>query len=560
MSVCTNQVLFEKLEELDVIPEKKLKQSFEQAESSQQFLGDVLYEQDHITDENLGRVISDIISYPLVRLDQVDISKDALNIIPEIYARQNSVIAFRRDDKGVHLALANPNSRQVIEFLSKKTGQPIVAYLATTRDLALALDNYSQDIKSRFDDIISENISQAKSSNQNEPPIVKIVDTIVDYSYQNRASDVHLEIQNGESLVRFRVDGVLHDVVKLPLELHERIVTRIKVLSRLRTDEHLAPQDGKFQHTTPQENLDLRISIVPTATGEKIVMRLLSEKSRQFSINTLGMSESDQIKLTESYQKPFGMLLSAGPTGSGKTTSLYSILKILNQRSVNVMTVEDPIEFDIEGVNQMQVNVATGFTFAKGLRSIVRQDPDIILVGEIRDEETADIATNSAMTGHLVLSTIHANDAATAIPRLTDMKVEPFLIASSINCIIGQRLVREICNKCRTSKEITSDELVKLGFPKDLVKKYFSSKDHPRVYHGKGCPVCHDTGYSGRIGIFEVMVLDEDLKQAIINQDDATTIKQIAVKNGMTTMQEDGLRKVVSGITTVEEVIRVTQS
>lgn len=320
------------------------------------------------------------------------------------------------------------------------------------------------------------------------------------------------------------------------------------------------------------EKLDIRVSIVPITDGEKVVMRLLSERSRQFGLESLGLLGEDLKKVQEAVEKPYGMILAVGPTGCGKTTTLYSILKILNQRDVNISTIEDPVEYDIEGVNQIQVNPKTNLTFAKGLRSIVRQDPDIILVGEIRDEETADIAINSAMTGHLVLSTLHTNDAATTLPRLLDMKIEPFLVASTINIIIAQRLVRKICTKCMVSKEVKPDGLVGTKanaldgveglalIPRELIKKHFGDKETIRVYHGKGCKVCQGTGYSGRVGIFEVLMMDDDIRQAVVARKDSDTIQALAIQKGMTTMLDDGLQKVARGITTIEEVLRVVKT
>ncbi len=293
------------------------------------------------------------------------------------------------------------------------------------------------------------------------------------------------------------------------------------------------------------EKLDIRVSIVPITEGEKVVMRLLSERSRQFDLESLGLFENDLKKVQEAVKRPYGMILATGPTGCGKTTTMYVVLKQLNRRNVNIMTIEDPVEYDIEGVNQIQVNPKTNLTFADGLRSIVRQDPDIILVGEVRDEETAGIAINSAMTGHLVLSTLHTNDAATTLPRLLEMGVEPFLVASSVNVIIAQRLVRKICTKCRVSEEVKPDGLVAPGLT--------------RVYHGKGCPVCQGTGYAGRVGIFEVLVLDDDIRQAVVERQDSDKIAALAIKKGMTTMFDDGIAKVARGLTTIEEVVRVTE-
>jgi type IV pilus assembly protein PilB len=384
------------------------------------------------------------------------------------------------------------------------------------------------------------------------------LDTIVSYAYRNRASDIHIEPQNAGSVTRFRIDGVLHDIVTLPIEVHPQIVSRIKILSNLRIDEHQSAQDGKFKFETPSENLDVRVSIVPVTKGENVVMRLLSERSRQFSLESLGFSSEDLRKTELAYTKPYGMVLSTGPTGSGKTTTMYAILKILNRRGINISTIEDPVEYEMEGISQIQVNTETNLTFAAGLRSILRQDPNIMLVGEIRDNETANIATSAAMTGHLVLSTIHANNAATAIPRLLEMGVEPFLLASTVNVIIAQRLIRKIHSPCRVSKEIAASD-VSSAVGAAMVERVFGKSEKIRVYQGKGCKLDYNTGYEGRIGIFEVLVIDDEIREAIMAKKDADVIYQIALKNGMKPMMEDGLEKVAQGLTTIEEVIMATK-
>ncbi|EKD32175.1 MAG: hypothetical protein ACD_77C00158G0001, partial [uncultured bacterium] len=378
-------------------------------------------------------------------------------------------------------------------------------------------------------------------------------------AYRDKASDIHIEPQEKESLVRFRIDGILHDVLHIDKKLHDRIATRIKVISRLRTDEHLSAQDGKMRMLIDDENLDLRVSIIPIADGEKVVLRLLSSRSREYSLLDLGMNEGDLKKVTVAINKSYGMILSTGPTGSGKTTSIYAILKILNTREKNITTIEDPVEYRIEGVNQIQVNVKTNLTFANGLRSILRQDPNVIFVGEIRDSETAGIAVNAALTGHLVLSTLHTNDAATALPRLIDMQVEPFLVASTVNIIIGQRLVRKICESCKVETSIKRSEVLK-NIPEEIIlKHFFNQKEDLNVFQGKGCKMCHHTGYAGRIGIFEVIGVSEKIRRLITEKSNSDVISRQAISEGMTTMLDDGLDKVAKGLTTAEEVIRVTK-
>ncbi len=384
---------------------------------------------------------------------------------------------------------------------------------------------------------------------------------LLQYGYENKASDIHIEPYEDKILVRFRVDGVLHDVLSIDKKMHDLILTRIKILSRMRTDEHRSAQDGKIRHRMGKEKVDIRVSIIPITEGEKVVMRLLSSKNRQFNLIDLGFSDSDFKKVKKAVKNPHGMILATGPTGSGKTTTLYAILKILNKRTVNIATIEDPVEYDMEGVNQIQVNEKTDLTFAKGLRSIVRQDPDIIMVGEIRDEETAGIAVNSALTGHLVLSTLHTNDAATTLPRLLDMDIEPFLVASTVNIIVAQRLVRKICQTCRGSYTLTLKELKLIEGIKEI-KEAYKDKGYKNVkklnfYKGAGCKVCGNTGYHGRIGIYEVLEMNEDIKDSILRRASSDEITKLAKKNGMKTMLEEGVEKILNGETTIEEVFRV---
>lgn len=574
MSSYSNKALYEVVKELKVIPKDRLDETFRASEKRKIPLDKLLRDKDLVSDKNLGKVIADLLSTPFVRLSETTINEDVLKIIPENVAKKQKIIAFNKNKRGLHLAMSDPKNSQIRDFVKKKTGANVNTYYATKQDIANALSLYAKDVRKAFDEIIAESVQEAKGAQKTEPSIIKIVDTTIKYAYQNKASDIHIEPLGDKLLIRFRIDGVLHDIVNLPINLQPQIVTRVKVLSKLRTDEHQKAQDGKLVYktgpSTDGEELDIRVSIVPVTDGEKIAMRLLSERSRQFSLQDLGFLKRDLKKVEQAYQKPHGMILATGPTGSGKTTTLYAILKLLNRRDVNIMTIEDPVEYGVEGVNQIQANPKTGLTFAKGLRSIVRQDPDIILVGEIRDEETADISINAAMTGHLVLSTLHTNDAATSIPRLLDLKVEPFLIASTVNVIIAQRLVRKICQKCRVSQELDhlKREMAKLGENGEgrqsddsmlkIINKYFG-KGKIHIYHGKGCSICHQTGYIGRVGIFETLVVDEAIRQAIIDRRDAAAINELAIKNGMRSMIENGIEKVREGITTIEEVLRVTK-
>ncbi len=520
-------------------------------------LQQAIMEKDVIPDDKLGQLIANHIKYPFVVLSNITISEGVYRIVPERLARKHKAIVFAKDADGIKLAAADPVNTKLPEMISKKTGQKVTVYMATEKDIENVLQLYRKDLQQTFDQMLQAEITRTAST-LDEAPIAKIVDLLITYAYRDKASDVHIEPEEKNSLVRFRIDGILHDVLYVDKKLHDRIVTRIKVLSRLRTDEHLSAQDGKMRIVVDEENLDIRVSIIPVTEGEKIVMRLLSSKFRQFTLQDLGMNERDLTKVTNAINKSYGMILSSGPTGSGKTTSVYAILKIVNTREKNITTIEEPVEYRIKGVNQIQVNPKTNLTFASGLRSILRQDPNVIFVGEIRDSETAGIAVNAALTGHLVLSTIHTNDAATTLPRLIDMKIEPFLVASTVNVIIAQRLVRKICDSCKAQIVISRKAVLK-DIPDDAVTKYFGPGDQIRVYEGKGCKVCHATGYSGRIGIFEVIDMSEKIRELITSKSDSDEIAKQAIADGMTTMLDDGLDKVVKGKTTIKEVLRVTK-
>ena len=385
--------------------------------------------------------------------------------------------------------------------------------------------------------------------------IIALVEALIIEAHTSRASDIHIDPTFVSVRIRFRIDGVLQEVYLFPLEIHSEVISRIKVLSGLRTDEHQATQDGRFRFETniPQECIDMRVSIVPTYHGENAVMRILSDKAEQYTLESLGFSVSDQKKIHNAIARPNGMILSTGPTGSGKTTTLYTLIRMLNRPDVSILTIEDPIEYSVSNVRQIQVNPRAGLTFANGLRSILRQDPNIIMVGEIRDAETASMAVNTALTGHLLLSTLHTNDSATTLPRLLDMGVDRYLVATTVQLAIAQRLVRKICAECKEGVVITpamAQALTSVSLQKPI-------RVGETMFHGVGCAECSDTGYAGRISINEVLVADDNIREAILRKASASEIRKIAMQNGMTTMLEDGYAKVREGVTTVEEILRV---
>ncbi len=557
MSISDEQ-LKELLIKNNIVDEASFRSLADYAKSAGSNIYDSIIGRNIISDEKLGLLIADFLHYPFINLSKMTIPDEVFHIIPERVARKQYAIPFEKDGETVKVAMNDPSNADLIQMITKKTGLRVIPYLTTEKEIDTALAMYTRGIAKTFEQLIQEGLTEGDlSKGGEEAPIAKIVDLIIEFAYQDKTSDVHIEPEEKTSLVRFRIDGILHDILSIPKAFHDRIISRIKILSRLRTDEHLSPQDGKMRISLADEDLDIRVSILPVADGEKAVLRLLASKTRKFSLADLGINRTDLGKIVVAYNKSYGMILSTGPTGSGKTTSIYAILKILNTREKNITTIEDPVEYRIKGVNQIQVNPKADLTFANGLRSILRQDPNIVFVGEIRDDETAGIAVNAALTGHLVLSTLHTNDAATALPRLVDMGVEPFLVASTVNVIIAQRLVRRICDVCKTPVRITRSELVK-HLPHEIVFKHFQTEE-VTVYRGYGCKICYQTGYVGRIGIFEILEVSKDIKQLITEKNDSDVIVRKAIAEGMATMLDDGLEKVINGTTTFEEILRATK-
>lgn len=550
MPLYTNEQLYTALKGSNIVPDEKLVAEYEAVRNIDAELGDKLIEADLIKSDVVGRIISDLVRFTFVDLRNVGVQLDALNSIPRSIALEQKVVAFERDTSGLKIAMSNPLDSEFVWLLEKKTGERVQVFYATKSDIIRGLNLYKKELQESFQDIISGDFKATD-----------VVERIIRYAYENDASDIHIEPEVTKSLVRIRVDGVLHDILDLPKAYHDQIVTKIKIASALRIDEHMGAQDGKLQLKLEKEDLDVRVSVVPIVNGEKCVLRLLSSKARKFTLDELGMNENDLRKMQNAYVQPDGMILVTGPTGSGKTTSIYGILKILNTRDVNIATIEDPVEYDISGINQIQVSANTNLTFATGLRAILRQDPDIIFVGEIRDEDTANIAVNAAMTGHLVLSTLHTNDAPTTLPRLLDMGIQPFLVATTVNVIIAQRLVRKVCSACSAEEKVDLNQLHE-RFPSDLIDKYFKPDEYGRVttYRGAGCRVCHKTGYSGRIGVFEVLEVSPAINKLIIDKADSYAILNKAIEEGMTTMVEDGLQKASQGMSTIEEIYRVTRN
>lgn len=524
---------------------------------------DFLLDQKILTKDIFGQAMAEHYKVKYANLAKIKIDEDVLRIIPKSMAQAKKVIVFGEEDEKIRIGMFNPDDLETKHNIEKKTGRSASVFYITETDLKSSLELYKRSIGEKFGNILSKLKDKTISKEESDELTIKMVDELLNYAEQSKASDIHIEPQLSIVKVRFRVDGVMREVLELPKNLHELILSRIKIMAKMRIDEHQAAQDGKFRFKSESGLLDVRVSIVPIVEGENVVMRLLSASSRKFDLETLGFSKSNLKIIRRVIKSPHGMVLVTGPTGSGKTTTLYAFLKILNNPNIHVSTIEDPVEYDIEGVSQIQVNSKTNLTFAKGLRAIVRQDPDIIMVGEIRDKETAGIAVNSALTGHLVLSTLHTNDAATTLPRLIDMKIEPFLVASTVNVIVAQRLIRKICEKCRFSYQLDneSEKILKREVHLyDLLKsKKQAGAQGINFYKGAGCKICGNTGYLGRSGIFEVLEMSMEIKELVIGQATSDEITRKAQEQGMKSMIEDGLEKALSGVTTLEEVMRVTK-
>ncbi len=561
----------------------KLDKAEKRAKKLNEKLADVLVSQKIITKEQIIKLEAYILGIPFVNLEKETIQKEILQIIPEPIARRHNIIAFRKKDKELEVAMLDPEDLQTIEFIKKKSDLKILPRLTSPNSIKNALKQYQKSLEAEFGDLIKAKgeeikiISEKKEGDKKEDlkktadqmPIIRIVDTLLKHAILQQVSDIHIEPTEKEVIIRYRLDGILHDAMILPKKVSSGIIARIKVLSSLKLDEHRLPQDGRFKIETKDYKISFRVSTLPVYDGEKIVMRLLPEDNKGLTLEKLGLRSEALENVHQAIKKPNGMILVTGPTGSGKTTTLYTAMDILNEPGVNIATVEDPIEYRMPRINQTQVKAQIGLTFANGLRSLVRQDPDIIMVGEIRDNETASLAINAALTGHLVLSTLHTNSAAGSFPRLIDMDTEPFLISSTINIIIAQRLVRKLYPDSKQKYKLSAAEIETLKKEIDLNKileilkkekivkpeDNWSTIEFYRPEKSEGCP----DGYKGRLGIYEVLKLSEEIKQLVVKEATANQIQEQAIKEGMLTMVEDGFIKAVQGITSIEEILRVAK-
>ncbi len=509
-------------------------------------LKEYLIEKGLVSNSLIGQAVAESYGIPYLDLKAASIGSEQVNLIPEAIAKKLHIVVFSKSDKQIILATDDPENKAITAAVKKIfTKQKLSIGYALPELIDELFKNYQKSLATRFSKIL----------NKNEHVAPELLEEIFEDAIAFKASDIHFEPQVHGVVIRFRIDGVMHEAGIIPKEFYENILNRIKVKSGLRIDEHFSAQDGALHYENEGEAVDMRVSIVPTVEGEKVVLRVLAAYVQGLNFSDIGLSPSHQELLAAASSKPFGMILVVGPTGSGKTTTLYVLLKLLNNVDSNITTIEDPVEYKIQGINQIQVNNQTNLTFASGLRSIVRQDPDTILVGEIRDRETAEIAINAALTGHLLLSTFHANDAATAIPRLVDMDIEPFLLASTLEVIVAQRLVRKICDNCRFSITLNKVFFEKPKFK--AVADYF--KGVKTLYGCKGCDSCGHTGYKGRTAIFEFIEVTPLMQELISKRPSSQEIWKLARKEGSQSLFEDGISKVKNGVTTLEELLRVAE-
>lgn len=541
----------------------------EESKRSEQTITDILIGSGAIPEDYVAELLSGYYKTPIINLKKVSIPIETLEQLPESYAKSKGTVIFEYDkERGVaKLAMLDPLDYGTVEYVRAKLGTWVEPYLTTTSSLKYGLKQYKKKMETTFSQLIEENLEKSKmiagesdlAKIAGSVPIIAILDGIIENAVAMGASDIHFEPLEKTVLVRYRVDGVMQEILNLPKLIAPILVARVKVLANLLIDEHKIPQDGRFKFELEDNSVDLRINVMPVFHGEKVEMRILKGTNRPFSLDELGIDSNSSKIIEEEIKKPHGMILVTGPTGHGKTTTLYAILQMLNTPKVNITTIEDPIEYEMSHVNQTQVNMKAGITFANGLRALLRQNPDIIMIGEIRDNETVDISIHAALTGHLVLSSLHTNDAPSAIPRFVDMGAPPFLLSSTLNVVIAQRLVRKICTSCIESYPLLPETAKIISDQIDIVQdKHITKENIPeRLFRGKGCKVCGNSGFHGQIGIFEVLRISDNIRQLILSAAPVGEIRKKAIEESMETMFADGLQKVERGITTIDEVLRV---
>ncbi len=544
-----------------IITPEQLEEALKLQKQSGERLGRILIEKGWLTEDQLADVLSEKFNIPRVRVDSYTLDPSIVNTIPVELARRYKVIPLFRVEDTLTVAMADPLDIFAIDALRQATGLRIQEVIATESDIEKAIDRY-YSTRDSMDQVVRDlgkevetldlekNVDELSVKGAEDAAIVKLVNLILSQAVREGTSDIHIEPDEDIFRVRYRVDGILHEVLTPPKGLHPMVISRIKILADLDVSERRLPQDGRFRIHYDGRDIDVRVNTLPTVQGEKAVLRILDKGKGILRLEDMGFDQDTLLRFRESYRKSEGLVLITGPTGSGKTTTLYAVLNELNSPEKNIVTVENPVEYRLPRINQVQVNPAIGLTFAAGLRAILRQDPDIVLIGEIRDRETAEIAVRASLTGHLVLATLHTNDAPGAIPRLIDMGIDPFLVASSLQAVLAQRLVRRICSHCKI--EVKPDPIVWSRFAPG-----YPYPEKP-LARGKGCRECRKTGYKGRTGLYELLVVTDEIRQAILAGESGDEIARLARKYGLRKLREDGVRKVLEGVTTIDEVLRVT--
>ncbi|PWB38668.1 MAG: hypothetical protein C3F02_03070 [Parcubacteria group bacterium] len=571
----TLPISLEKLKEVlikaKVISAQDWKDAEHNANRRRRGIEEVLIERGFFNERYLYELIGDNLKIPYVNLRKYKMDMTVLQELDDETVRQARAIPFEVKGKKINVAFIDPINEENIALVKKATKKTVVPYITNYKSYRFASRLYKKDMKAEITKILATKFPQteAEKTVKAEVPIIKIIDAILEAAMFEQASDIHIEALPDAVVVRFRVDGELQDKIELPTTVHDALVARIKILANLRTDEHRVPQDGRFSFKVDEEEESVRVSVIPAFYGEKVEMRLMTDEAQDMTLSDIGFTDRHIEIMDRQIKKPFGMILVVGPTGSGKTTTLYAVLNILNTEDVNICTIEDPIEYGINRVNQTQVNIKAGYDFVNGLRALLRQDPDIIMIGEIRDSDTAQISVRAGLTGHLVLSTLHTNNAAGAPPRLLDMGVEPYLVASTLNVVLAQRLVRRVCQGCIYSYMLSKDELKVLSkefnleemlerFKKlNIIEDKFKSFAELTFYRGKGCDQCNGTGYRKRLSVLEILENTDRVQHKIINNASSGDIEDIAKEEGMITIFEDGMQKALMGMTTIDEVLSI---
>ena len=538
-----------------LIDEEQLRLASAEQEREGRSLGRVLLDLKLVSETDLVAILARHVGLEYVELDDVQLDPTVVGLVPEQVARRYHVIPIGWDEETLIVAMSDPSNVFALDDIRTITGRDVRPVVSTASDIEAAIGKYS-----RFDQEVEDMASEAASAAESDAsiedirdavedaPIVKLVNLLITQAVGDRASDIHIEPHERDVRIRYRVDGVLHEVMRSPKNIQNGLISRLKVMADINIAERRIPQDGRIGLVLSGKPVDLRVATLPTVYGEKVVIRILDKSSVLMKLEDLGFQDEAYERYEQAFRKPYGTCLVTGPTGSGKSTSLYGTLNIINDAEKNIITVEDPVEYRLAGVNQIQVNAKAGLTFASALRSILRADPDVVLIGEIRDRETAMIAMEAALTGHLVLSTLHTNDSASAVTRLVEMEVEPYLVASAVDCVVAQRLARRLCDRCKEEYVPTKEELAAAGYGPDAPKK---------IFRAAGCAHCSKTGYRSRIGLYEVMTVTEEIERLTVARASSEEIKRMAREQGLITLREDGLAKVRKGLTSLEEVFRV---